>query len=128
MFPLSTGGGPQPGQGAGQQQHRPGLQLSVPKRSGGRRRSSGGGRRRDAANEARQLRSARGAGLVHSGLQLSDPPLRPAAPRGEPRAGRAQQAEPGGRPHPVGLGHPRVSELHDQVRASAARLSNISGD
>lgn len=127
MFPLSAGGGPQQGQGAGQQRHRPGLQLGVPQQRGGHRRSSGGGHSRNAANEARQLRSARRAGLVHSGLQLSNPPLRPAAPRCEPRAGRAKQAEPGGRPHPVGLGHPRVSELHDQVRAPAARLSIISG-
>lgn len=128
MFPLSARGGPQPGQGAGQQQHRSGPQLDVPERGGSNHRSSGGGRSRDAASEARQFGAARRAGPVHGGLQLGDPPLRTSSARGEPRAGRAQQAKPGGRSHPVGLRHPRVSKLHDQVRVPAARLRIIRGE
>lgn len=127
MFPLSARGGPQPGQGTGHQ-HQYWPELDVPKRSGGSHRSSGGRCRRDAASEARKFGFAWRAGLVHSGLQLGDPPLCSPAARGEPRAGRTQQAEPGGWCHPVGLEHPGVSKLHDQVRAPAARLSIINGE
>lgn len=123
MFPLSAGGSTQPGPRAGQQQHGTGLRLRVQER---RRR---GGHCSVPGGHEGQHGAPRGPGSVHRSLQLCDPPLRPAAARGEPGAGRADQAGPGGGPEPVSHRNTGEPELHDQVRVlHTERRSGGRGD